>query len=303
MIDATAHATGLMFAAFALGAWASLSFFIRAAMKGAPLLQTTAATTTCNAILVLPVVWWLLPASAFRPSKLGTYLLLALIAFFMIALSRLTYYFAIRRIGPSRSIPVAANTPVVTALLAAFALGEPLSPRMLIGLALFIGGVTYVVRSGPARGEGGASASKRDLLLGYLAAGATTFIWSSTGVMLKIVGKDMSPMAAAAMAIWMGAPMAWLIAWKFEPGLSPGRIPAGNWRWVACAAVCQTVAIPSYSMAMAHTLAVNVSSITSLQPLLVILLAQLFLRETENVTWRLALGTGMTVGGTLTVVL
>ncbi|MBI3025972.1 MAG: DMT family transporter [Candidatus Tectomicrobia bacterium] len=301
-MDSPAHATGLMFAAFALLAWSSLSFFIRAAMKGAPLLQATATTTTCNAILMIPVVWWLLPAPALRPSKPGTYLLLVLIAFFMIALSRLTYYFAIRRIGPSRSIPVAANTPAVTALLAALFLGEPLSPRIFVGLALFAAGVTIVVRAGPSGAAGGA-ASRRDMILGYLAAGVTTFIWSSTGVMMKAAGKDMPPMAVAAVAIWMGAPMAWLIAWKFEPGLSPGRIPAGNWRWVLCAAVCQTVAIPSYSIAMGHTLAVNVSSITSLQPLLVILLAHLFLRDAENVTWRLALGSGMTVAGTLTVVL
>lgn len=302
MTDATAHATGLMFAAFALVAWSALSFFIRSAMQGAPLLQTTAATTTCNAALMLPVAWWFLPAAAFRASRPGTYLLLALIAFFMVALSRLTYYFAIRRIGPSRSIPVAANTPVVTALLAALFLGEPLSPRILAGLALFVAGVTTVVRSDPAS-AGGSPASRRDLVLGYLSAGATTFIWSATGVMLKAAGKDVSPMAAAAMAIWLGAPMAWMIAWKFEPGLAPGRIPAGNYRWVLCAALCQTVAIPSYSLAMNHTLAVNVSSITSLQPLLVILLAHLFLRDAENVTWRLALGAGMTVAGTLTVVL
>ena len=296
------HALGLMFAAVALVAWSSLSFFIRAAIQGAPLLQTTAATTTGNAILVLPVAWVLLPASAFRPSQPGTYLLLVLIAIFMIVLSRLTYYFAIRRIGPSRAIPVAANTPVVTALLAAMFLGEPLSPRIFIGLGLFIAGITTVVRASPA-GAGGGSASRRDRLLGYLSAAATTFIWSSTGVMFKAAGKDMSPLAVAAMTIWMGAPMAWFVAWKFEPSIALGRIPAGNRRWVACAALCQTVAIPSYSLAMSHTLAVNVSSITSLQPLLAILIAHLFLRDAENVTWRLALGAGMTAAGTLTVVL
>lgn len=296
------HALGLMFAAFALVAWSSLSFFIRAAIQGAPLLQTTAATTTGNAILVLPVAWFVLPSSAFLPSKPGTYVLLVLVAFFMIALSRLSYYFAIRRIGPSRSVPVAASTPAITALLAALFLGEPLSPRIFLGLALFVAGVTTVVRAGPA-GAAGGSASRRDLFLGYLSAAATTFIWSSTGVMMKAAGKDMPPLAVAAMSIWMGAPMAWLIAWKFEPSIAPGRIPAGNWRWVACAALCQTVAIPSYSLAMGHTLAVNVSSITSMQPLLAILLAHLFLRDAENVTWRLALGAGMTAAGTLTVVL
>jgi drug/metabolite transporter (DMT)-like permease len=291
-----------MFAAFALAAWSSLSFFIRAALKDAPLFQTTATTTACNALLVIPVAWYLLPASAFRPSRPGTWLLLVLVAFLMIALSRLTYYFAIRRIGPSRSIPIAANTPVVTALLAALFLGEPLSPRILIGLALFVGGVTTVVRAGPAGSEAGAS-SRRDRLVGYLSAAATTLIWSSTGVMMKAAGKDIPPMAVAALAIWMGAPMAWLIAWRMEPALALRRIPSANYRWILFAAVCQTVAIPSYSLAMSHTLAVNVSSITSTQPLLVIVIAHLFLRDAENVNWRLALGACMTVAGTLTVVL
>ena len=85
------------------------------------------------------------------------------------------------------------------------------------------------------------------------------------------------------------------------PKGAAGRIPRGNWKWMACTAVFQTVAIPSYSNALARTLAVNVTSITALQPLLVILGSHLFLRGVENLTGKLVLGALLTVAGTILI--
>ena len=110
-MNLSTHAVGLLFAASALLSWTSLSFCIRLAMKNAPLLRTTAAMSTLNGVFVAILVFFTLPASAFQPGSTRTWVLLPITAFFMITISRLTYYYAIRRIGPSRTIPIAASTP------------------------------------------------------------------------------------------------------------------------------------------------------------------------------------------------
>ena len=95
-----------MFAGFALLAWTALSFCVRKAMQGAPLLRTTASISSCNALLMIPVAFAFLPLSAFRPERSETFLYIVALALLMVATSRLTYYFAIRRIGPSREVAI-----------------------------------------------------------------------------------------------------------------------------------------------------------------------------------------------------
>ena len=303
-MDFSTHAAGLLFAVSALLSWGSLSFFIRLAMKGAPLLRTTAATSTLNGALVAVLVFLALPASAFAPKLEKTWALLPITGFFMIAVSRLTYYYAIRRIGPSRTIPIAASTPAVTALLAAAFLGEPFTVPVFLGLLCLMAGITTVVRAAPALPNAAAGLARRDVLRGYLSAGLTTLNWSASGVMLKAIALDVNPLAASALVIWIGCGFAWGLALAFGPkGKGGGKIPRASWKWMLAAALCQTIAIPSYGSALARTYAVNVSAITSVQPLLVILGSHLFLRETENVTGRLVLGAAVTVAGTILILM
>ena len=301
-MDASAHAAGLLFALSALLSWASLSFFIRLAMKNAPLLRTTAATSTLNGAFAAALVFFALPASAFAPKLARTWALLPITGFFMIAISRLTYYYAIRRIGPSRTIPVAASTPAVTALLAAVFLDEPFTLPVTLGLLCLTAGITAVVRAAPAQPSAAADPARRDVVRGYVSAGLTTLNWSASGVMLKTIALDVHPLAASAMVIWIGCGFAWALAFAFGAGGERGgRVPRASWKWMLAAALCQTIAIPSYSSALARTWAVNVAAITSAQPLLVILGSHLFLRETENVTGRLALGAATAVAGTILI--
>ncbi len=295
------HAAGLFFAALALIGWTALSFFIRLALRDAPFLRGTATVTTTNGVLVTLAAAAYLPWASVVPSLWRTVFLLLAVGLFMIVLSRLTYYFAIRHIGPSRTLPVATSTPAVTALLAALWLDEPLSLRMFLGLGLLIGGITAVVRAEPARPAGGAGYTPRQRALGWLSAGATTFLWSLSSVIIKVIVADIPPLGAMMLAIWIGVPVAWMVALGFESERAPREIPRGNWRWIFCAALCQTLAVPSYAAALARTYAVNVSSVTAMQPLFAILIAHLFVREAENVTPRLILGGSLTVGGTLMV--
>ena len=55
-------------------------------------------------------------------------------------IGRSVSYLSIRRIGVARAAPVGASWVVFAALLAVPLFGEPLTPRLLLGLALVFGG-------------------------------------------------------------------------------------------------------------------------------------------------------------------
>ena len=302
-MNLSTHVVGLLFAASALLSWTSLSFFVRLAMKGAPLLRTTAAMSTINGAFVSVLVYFTLPVSAFQPGSTRTWVLLPITAFFMITISRLTYYYAIRRIGPSRTIPIAASTPAVTAILATIFLGEPFTILIILGLLCLIVGLNMVVRSAPAQPNLEMGHTRKDVVKGYISAGLTTLNWSVSGVMVRTITLDMNALAASALLIWIGLGFAWVLAVGFAHRESADKIPKASWKWMLSAAVCQTIAVPSFSNAMARTYAVGVTSITSVQPLLVILGSHLFLRESENITGKLVLGAVMTVLGTILILI
>ncbi|MEE9240503.1 MAG: DMT family transporter [bacterium] len=296
------HAKGILFAVFALLAWTLLSFCIRKAMQGAPLLRTTATISSCNALLMIPVAFTFMPLSAFQPSRTETLFFIVALSLFMIAMSRLTYYFAIRRIGPSRALPVATSTPIITAFIAAAWVGEPVTLRMMAGLALLAVGVTAAVRAEPSQDKNLPTSSKARLL-GWIAAGITVCIWSVSGVTMKVIALDVPPLAAAAMIIWLGVPFTWMVAFLGRGTEAGGRVPRASWKWIGASACCQTVAVPSFVSAVHYTFAVNASAITALQPLLALIIAHAFVREAENITVRLVAGAFMTVCGTIVVLL
>ena len=302
-MNLSTHVVGLLFATSALLSWTSLSFCVRLAMKNAPLLRTTACMSTLNGVFVAVLIYFTLPVSAFQPGTTRTWILLPVTAFFMITISRLTYYYAIRRIGPSRTIPIAASTPAVTALLATIFLGEPFTFLIFLGLLCLILGLNMVVRSAPAQPNLEMGHTRKDVVKGYISAGLTTLNWSVSGVMVRTITLDMNALAASALLIWIGLAFAWVLAVGFAHRETAEKIPRASWKWMLIAAICQTIAVPSFSNAMARTYAVGVTSITSVQPLLVIMVSHLFLRESEDITGKLVLGAVMTVVGTVLILI
>lgn len=292
----------MIFAGVALFAWTALSFCIRMALRDAPLLRTTATISSVNGLLMIPVAFSIMPLSAFQSSRSETIYFMAALGLFMVGAGRLTYYFAIRRIGPSRALPVATSTPIITAFIASAWVNEPVTQQMLFGLVLLAGGLTAAVRAEPSQ-DANLPSAPTARLLGWAAAGVTVFIWSISGVTMKVVASDVPPLAAAAMVVWAGVPFTWLIALAGSKAEAGRWMPRASWPWIGAAACCQTVAVPSFFSAVHYTYAVNASSITALQPLLALIVAHIFVREAENITWRLVAGAGMTVAGTMVVIL
>ena len=190
----------------------------------APLLNGACLNVSVAVLVYLHPI----PASAFQPGLTRTWILLPITAFFMITISRLTYYYAIRRIGPSRTIPIAASTPAVTALLATIFLGEPFTILIILGLLCLILGLNLVVRSAPAQPNLEMGHTRKDVVKGYISAGLTTLNWSVSGVMVRTITLDMNALAASALLIWIGLGFAWVLAVGFAHRETADENPPGE---------------------------------------------------------------------------
>ena len=88
---------------------------------------------------------------ALAPTDLGWLSLSGLIG---LTLGDTFYFEALRRIGPGRALLLWALIPPITALSAVPILGEPLTPRMIVGITLTGAGVTWVLRERTADSDG-----------------------------------------------------------------------------------------------------------------------------------------------------
>ena len=300
-LESNAH--GVLLASIASTAWAVFVYFIKRALMNAPVLKVTAAMTGVNAALVTLIALFFISVEDFAGVTATTLAFAFLAGFFHIGISRTFYYRAIHRIGPNRSIPIALTYPVVTAVGASFMLGETPTLSIFTGLAILLIGITLIVQAEPAQEPEAEAHGARWKLFGWFSAGVTSLLWGVAAIFFKKASLNLHPLATAAIALWVGAATASLLMALDRGGEeSRGPIPASAWKWVFAAAACQAVAVPLYNFAFVHTLAVRVTAIISAQPLIVLLLGWLFLREIENITPRLVLGALLTVAGTIVVI-
>ena len=296
------NAYGVLLASVASAAWAVFVYFIKRALMNAPVLKVTAVMTSVNAALVTLIAIGFISKDDFQGVTTATLVFAFLAGFFHIGISRTFYYRAIHRIGPNRSIPIALTYPAITAVGASFMLGETPTLSIFIGLAILLIGITLIVQAEPSREPEAEAHGARWKLFGWISAGVTSLLWGVAAVFFKKASLNLHPLATAAIALWVGAATASLLMALDRGEESRGPIPASAWRWIFAAAVCQTIAVPFYNFAFVHTLAVRVTAIISAQPLIVLVLGWLFLREMENITPRLVLGALLTVAGTIVVI-
>ena len=296
------NAYGVLLASVASAAWAVFVYFIKRALMNAPVLKVTAVMTSVNAALVTLIAIGFISKNDFQGVTTAALVFAFLAGFFHIGISRTFYYRAIHRIGPNRSIPIALTYPVVTAIGASFMLGETPTLSIFTGLAILLIGITLIVQAEPSREPEAEAHGARWKLFGWISAGVTSLLWGVAAVFFKKASLNLHPLATAAIALWVGAATASLLMALDRGEESRGPIPASAWKWIFAAAVCQTIAVPFYNFAFVHTLAVRVTAIISAQPLIVLVLGWLFLREMENITPRLVLGALLTVAGTIVVI-
>jgi len=290
---------GILLATIAALAWASFTFTMKMALRGASVIKTTVRLNGLNAILVTSIALTVVPPMGFIPKTAGSAASLVLAGIFHIGMARLVFHSAIQHLGPNRALPIALSYPIITAISAALILGERPTLKILVGLIILLGGTTLIVRAEPGRADTDNFSTSTSKMTGWVCAVSASFFWGIAAIFFKKAALEIHPLAVSALALWVGLAAVWLTSRWLDP---EGAVPSRSWRWIAISACCQTVAIPLYILAFTYTLTVRVSAIASVQPFFAILLGWLFMREAENITLRLVAGAALVVGGTIFVI-
>ena len=203
-------------------------------------------------------------------------------------LARLVFFVGIDRIGVARAFSVMATAPLFAVALAIAFLGERPSPLLLVGaLAIAIGGV-LLARRAPDE----ARWRRRDMIFPALGALGFALRDNLSRWGLREYGDALVAAAATSLAVMLvfasvrrarfHLPRAGLVFFGFS-GLAEGSAYLAMWR---------ALAIGEVSV---------VSPLVNAHSIVAIVLAAVFLRDLERVTWPIAVAAVLIVAGVVIV--
>jgi drug/metabolite transporter (DMT)-like permease len=207
-------------------------------------------------------------------------------------LARLMSFVGIGRIGVARSTSLMAAAPLFAVLIAMACLGERPTPLLLLGAAAIVGGgVMLALRS---RHE--TPWRRRDMI--FPALGALGFALRDNLSRWGLRDYD-DALAAAAAATLTSLALMWIFAAAWHARLT---VPATSLGFFALSGVCEGSAYLLMWRALSIGSVSVVSPLVNSYSIVAIVLAAIFLRDLERVTWRIALAAALIVAGVALVV-
>lgn len=231
-------------------------------------------------------------------------------------LGRFTNLKAIRRVGPARANAFLTSSPIVSALLGWLVLGETVAPGAAAGAALVLIGLRFVVRTtgsnapaaatileaAPPRDRPTTSSSPRS---GFLWAGLAPLFFGSAFVFRKVGMNTIPDVLLGAFLGALSALVALVVVDVLRDRVSE-RIH-DNFRhipwWFVAGGVGTSAALILQFLAYFDLPAWVVSLLQGTQGMWTLFWSFLFLRREEHLSWRLALGVALVVGGVSIVTL
>lgn len=132
-------------------------------------------------------------------------------------------------------------------------------------------------------------------LRGYLFAFGAALAYGGSQVMAKRIVGEVPPLIGSAFGLMFGALILGVVA---APSIAHGgRAPRRSYVWAALAGLASSAGIILLFLALDRAPVVVVSPILAVNPLIAIVLGQLFIRRMERLTWRLVLGAMIVVAG------
>ncbi|MDP3064435.1 MAG: DMT family transporter [Chloroflexota bacterium] len=206
---------------------------------------------------------------------------------------------SIRMAGSSRATPVVSISPLFAATFAFIFLGERPTAMVIVGTLAVIGGIILIVTQGLADTRNNPT-GKRAALGTLVALGAALGYGASNVVSRHVVTSYTTPLVGSAFSLLFGTiyllPLA-LRAWPQMAG-----VPKGDMRFIAVSGLMQGVGVTTMMAALQRVPVAVAVPIGSLNPLVALALAAIFLGKLEKLTPRIIGGTLMAVGGVALVV-
>lgn len=208
-------------------------------------------------------------------------------------LARLAYFVGVARVGVARAMPLASTAPVFAVLVAMIALGERPSPIVLLGVACIAAGGALVA----ARDRTSGAWRRIDLVFPLL--GALGFALRDNIFRYGFRRYDEPLLAAAAAAVASAVIMGFVVLLSLRAGRA--TLPGRGLALLAASAFSEALAYITALRAFQHGNVSIVSPLVNTYGLFAIVLAAIFLRDLERVTWRLVVAALLIVAGILVV--
>ena len=142
---------------------------------------------------------------------------------------------------------------------------------------------------------------KREELVGYLLALGAATAYGVNAVVIR-EGIELFGVALPGLAVSMLVGLFCMVPVSLR-ALPPTRPPSRAIGFIMLSGLAASVGIGSYTLALTMLPVSVVSPISSIYPLVTMLLARLFLQQSERVTWRMAFGAALVVAGVVLVAL
>ncbi|MCI0452614.1 MAG: EamA family transporter [Candidatus Latescibacteria bacterium] len=287
----TTSATRLILAYAAMCViWGSTWMAIKVGLEGAPVLTSIAVRMTIATAVVLVIVraWRIpIPREA-RFVRLGLFL-----GLFHIVFPYSLVYYGEQRIPSGQAAVLYATLPLMVALLARAALGDPLTVRKLFGIATGIAGVTVIFSDSLGRGATGAESASQ--AAGIVCVLGSVFASSVGSVATKRWSAGYHPVASLLIPFATGAAVAAGAALLVEDA-NPLRFDASTWGSMVYLALAGSVAAFSLFFYVIQHLDVTVVSYqTFIIPIIAVLIGVALLGET--VSPRVGAGAALILAG------
>ena len=201
-----------------------------------------------------------------------------------------------RHIGPRIGLLLLSLAPIFSALTAWLMFGETLAPLQILGIAITLGGISWVVF---ARGENSSESNhdwRKGLLFGVLAA-----LCQAVGLVFskQAMGQGFSPFAATLIRMIAAVTSLWVVAlFQKEAGKTVRAVidhPVGL-KWAIFGSFFGPVFGVSASLLAVQNAQVGVAStLMALPPVIMLPISYFFYKEKLN--WQAVLGTLIAIGG------
>lgn len=253
----------------------------------------------CNVAILVPIA--AMYASAAPKLSLESALWFAAAGLTGTLLGRICYFTSITRIGSSRTEPIKATQPLHATVIAVLLFGERVTALHFAGIVLIIVGVAVVSREVSRNGSASGPNSRRALLPGFAAA----VFFGLEPILAKLGFADSDALFAGLTLRIVVAAAAFLAYLWFRDALpAMSQLGGTNARWYVAAGVANTLFLLSYYGALQIAPVSIVVPIIQTSPLVVMVLALLFLPDQlERVTRCLAAAAAIVVVGAVAVTL
>ena len=270
--------------------WAVVSLCVRR-LAGTLNSPTINALRTLGAGVVLMA--WVLATSGvdgLRGIGLPTFFLLAASIVISGSLGDTVFFESARFLGLARAMTASMTYPMISAVLAAAFLDEPITAALVTGSVLTLGGLALIVGARPSEPD-----RPGHLWLGLLTSQAASIAWAAGVIMLKVPLATLDATTAQAVRLPVAALVLFATPWVWG---SMGTVKAGG---ISLAGLVALLAVLTAGSSLLFVLGVKhagvgVSTVlSSTAPMFAIPLGSLFLGE--RITRTAALGTLITVVG------